>query len=304
MTNPAVKSPSTDLKKHIAHRPEPKPEGRLSPLEIAVLWFIQRGIPVGETFQIKAADFTKSIKVGERWVQLTLRELLALGYLEEVSARRRDVVNRFWIPAVYRLLKTYEPEPQANSSQVNEPHANNSHSKTKDLLPTCEVIRTEATPLCVDGNNDRVYEGTGYKVGAIGYQVRAGSSQVAAPAPPPESPESVNLETLSTILRDTVLPPTDKVIPHLWELEIRRALDVGKIKSTYEWRTAILFRKAEITRQAQDSTRYDVNRQNPKWLLWDTWVLTGRFGAVKPDITNPRLSAEINGTWKGSEETR
>jgi hypothetical protein len=135
----------------------PKTERRL-PLEIACLWYISQCTTVGGLFHSAASHFTKVIKIEVRAVQQTLRDLVALGYLEEVEPRRRDDLNKFWIPATYRLLKSCDlldgapttdlrtdaqvPLPAHCNAQVTLLSASNAHSKTKDLVPTCAPVRT------------------------------------------------------------------------------------------------------------------------------------------------------------------
>lgn len=131
---------------------------RRLPLEIACLWYIEQFASGDGLFQSAASHFTEVIKVGERAVQQTLRDLVALGYLEEVEPRRRDYLNKFWIPATYRLLKSCDlldgapttdlrtdaqvPLPTPCNAQVTLLSASNAHSKTKDLVPTCAPVRT------------------------------------------------------------------------------------------------------------------------------------------------------------------
>lgn len=177
---------------------------RRLPLEIACLWYIEQFASGDGLFQSAATHFTEVIKIGERAVQQTLRDLVNLGYLEEVEPRRRDILNKFWIPATYRLLKGCESllDDVIDASTEGSAHlqqadtcaptagsplpANSAHSKTKDLLPTCAPVRT--IPLATSKNVldspfsvDKVVGSNEYGVG----NAQVASLRNTAPVPKP-----------------------------------------------------------------------------------------------------------------------
>jgi hypothetical protein len=121
---------------------------------------------------------------------------------------------------------------------------------------------------------------------------RLGVSEVGGSDSPKE--DLVTFEAFKAILDSAV-----QILPgepaYQLDGEIHRVIDSGKVKSAYEWRTAILFRKAEINEQAAKGTRPNYKHPNTTdWLLWDFWVLCGRFAGPKSDAS-AKLLADMNG---------
>jgi len=140
-------------------------------------------------------------------------------------------------------------------------------------------------------NSGKNTSGTSSK-GADDSTGRLGVSEVGGSDSPKE--DLVTFEAFKAILDSAV-----QILPgepaYQLDGEIHRVIDSGKVKSAYEWRTAILFRKAEINEQAAKGTRPNYKHPNTTdWLLWDFWVLCGRFAGPKSDAS-AKLLADMNG---------
>ena len=71
--------------------------------EYALMAYIERH-SINGVFQQTAATIATTIKAEERSIQRTLRDLVSLGCLIELSPRHKDA-HGWWVPAVYRVQR-------------------------------------------------------------------------------------------------------------------------------------------------------------------------------------------------------